>query len=149
MNDVKKFFAFLIIIALGGFLFYKIFLLSEKNPNFDDKEKWSNHEVKLKAIEQKMENLSGEIKKKMGAGACEFDYECRVTGLGVKICDGYKNFLVYSLKDTNESELLNVIEKFNQASTEFNELSLNVEKCGETPKVPRCFQNRCTTASSQ
>lgn len=146
MNKLKRILLFSTIFALGIGVFYIINKKSNRNPNFEDKSAWKSHEEKLKFYETKMQNLSDEIKKNVGKGACEYDYECQVRGLGVKTCDGYSNYVIYSTKDANELELLNAIDEFNKANQEFNQLSMNVPSCGEKAKEPSCYDNRCTVA---
>jgi hypothetical protein len=144
MSTFKRILSYAVVLLLGVGVFYLISTKSKKNPGFDDKSKWEGHNDKLIVLEQKMKSLSTEIKANMGNGKCEYDYECRVAGLGVKTCGGYKNFIVYSIKDTEESELLSLIGQFNQASEDFNEFSINVPGCGEQAKQPYCLTNRCT-----
>lgn len=144
MKTFKKILSFGLILSIGVIVFYFISIKSKKNPGFDDRSAWSGHNEKLEDIEKKMKDISTLIKTKVGNGECNYDYECRVAGLGFKTCDGYLNFIVYSIKDTEESELLNLIADFNKASERFNELSMNVPSCGEKAKEPYCLTNRCT-----
>lgn len=146
MATFKKIISFFAIIAFGVFIFYQISTKSKKNPGFDDKSTWSEHDGKLKVLEQKMKDVSAEIKAHMGQGKCEYDYECRVVGLGAKTCDGYSNFLIYSTKDTEEAQLLGMVEEFNKANEEFNHHSINVQGCGEKAKTPTCHNNQCTVS---
>ena len=147
MKNKKNVFIFVFVILFASLVIFLITKASNKNPGFDDKAKWENHEEKLKSLEQKMQNLSAEIKQRMGKGQCKYDDDCHVVGSGLKTCDGYKKFLVYSSKDTNEPEMLYFIEQFNLANKEFNELSLTVASCGEKPKIAYCKDNRCTVSS--
>ena len=129
MTKQKQTFLFIAIITLGIGLFMLISQKSRHNPDFDNKSTWSDHSKKLKDLEEKMKNLSEEIKQQMGKGSCKFDGDCQVVGLGVKTCDGYMNFLVYSPRDTDEPELLRLVRDFNQTNQQFNELSLTVPCC--------------------
>jgi hypothetical protein len=144
MKNKKNVLIFVLVLLLASIVIFFITKTSNENPGFDDKSKWENHEDKLKSLEQKMQEMSAEVKKRMGKGQCKYDDDCHVVGLGLKTCDGYKNFLIYSSKDTNEPELLYFVEQFNLTNKEFNELSLAVASCGEKPKIPYCKDNRCT-----
>lgn len=144
MKTFKRFFGIIVVILLGVYIFAVIGKKSKNNPGFDDKAAWSGHGERLQLIEKKLKALSDEIKKKVGDGDCEYDHECHVVGLGVKTCDGYNDFLVYSTKDAAEFELLTLVEEFNNASKDYNELSLNVPSCGNQPKTPFCYNKRCT-----
>lgn len=147
MTSFKRFLGIALVLALGVVIFNIIGRKSQKNRGFDDKLSWTSHTEKLKTIESTMKSLSEEIKKKTGDGSCDYDHECHVAGLGVKTCDGYLNFLVYSTKGITEFELLTLVEDFNKASEEFNELSLNVANCGNPPKEAHCLNKRCTVAT--
>lgn len=107
---------------------------------------WNQQQQRLKDLDQQMSVLSKEIKKLAGKSKCESDYHCKVVGLGAKICDGYANFLIYSTFDVGvyESELLHLVEEFNQADQEYIAVSMKSEHCGEPALTPRCYHNRCT-----
>lgn len=144
MKTFKRMFGLIIVILLGIYVFTIIGKKSKDNRGFDDKAAWTGHTEKLKFLEKKLQSLSDEIKKRVGEGECEYDHECHVVGLGIKTCDGYNNFLVYSTKDAPEYELLTLVEEFNSTSNDFNELSINVPNCGNKPKTPYCENKRCT-----
>ncbi len=142
----KQILLIVVVLLLGTGIFILINKKSKNNPGFDDKTKWTDHSQKLKNLEKKMQDLSSEIKNEMGKGLCKYDDDCYVVGLGVETCDGYNNFLVYSTRDTNEPELLHLVNQFNKTNQEFNETSLTVLRCGEKAKSPRCVDNRCTVS---
>lgn len=144
MSTFKKILSFTVILLIGFVVFYSISKKSKNNPGFDDKSAWSGHNDKLKIYEENMKDFSTKIKSSFGNGVCDYDYECRVAGLGIQTCGGYSNFIVYSVKDTDESQLLGFVSDFNQANEKFNELSMNVPGCGEKAKTPYCLNNKCT-----
>jgi len=105
---------------------------------------WADRDQKIKSIEVKLQELANRVKSLQGTSECESSDECRVIGLGAPTCGRTRDFLVYSIRGINESELLNAVHAFNEKFKEMNELLLVVNKCGFEPARIRCEDRRCT-----
>lgn len=109
-----------------------------------DPNNWTEREQKLKKLDQEMKSISDEIKMYQGHSECVSDSQCRVVGIGEKVCDKYKDFIIYSTQDAQESVLLSKIDKFNEKANQFSKLNLSSNSCGKDPKNVVCIKNICT-----
>ncbi len=125
----------IIVIGVGVILY--VSRDTSKSPT------WQQHSERLEELDDKMKKLMEQIKTSHGAGRCEASSQCRVIGLGQKTCGGYNNFLIYSTYDANESGLLDEVERYNAAATEFNVTSLQVPHCGVQAQTIKCVHNEC------
>lgn len=105
---------------------------------------WKAHDSELTKLEEKLQTLADEIRSEHGSGACGSSDECRVLGLGAKVCGGYNDFLIYSVTDVEEQTLLATVREFNNTAEKLNNLSLKVPKCGAPPAPIDCVRKRCT-----
>lgn len=109
----------------------------------DQKKGFDERDQELAALQAKQQELVNQMKPAAGKGECKTDSQCRVAPLGVKICDGYKEFLVYSTADADVSTLMGLISNFNANETKLHDLSLTSKPCGNPTPVARCMNERC------
>ena len=109
----------------------------------DEKRDLAAKQREITTIEKKNYALAPLIKRLAGNGYCREDQECGVIGIGAKICDGYLEFIFYSLRDTDPDGLRSAVTQFNANVTRLNDLSLEVQHCGTNLPDAVCVQNKC------
>jgi hypothetical protein len=112
--------------------------------HLDEAPSWEAREKTLNQIQTELKRIAAEIRNVQGHSRCQSSSDCRVVGLGSETCKGYKNFLVYSVEDASESELLAKVSEFNSRIAKASDLSLNVPSCGVQPAEIHCIRQRCT-----
>ena len=105
---------------------------------------WQSHNAKLNSIETELKDLASKIKNAHGSGKCKMDSDCKIIGLGHQSCGGFRDWLLYSTLDTEETEVIGLVKNFNKKSDELNDLSLKVPPCGTQPASVRCIREHCT-----
>ncbi len=106
---------------------------------------WKDRDSAMKQIQQKLQGLADQIQSAQGKGACDSDLDCRTIGIGAKVCDLYKDFLIYSSKDADERKLLGLVSDFNSLHQKLVDMSLAANNCGIKPTQVYCDKsNRCT-----
>ena len=104
---------------------------------------WEERKLKTDELELKLKATSEQMGQYAGLGSCRSDSECRVTGLGAKVCGEYRDYFIYSITEANEPRLLPLIEEFNRYATELQNLNLSVPNCGKKPSSIRCINGAC------
>ena len=104
---------------------------------------WDQHDAEMRVLDENLKALTSQIKAQQGTSTCSADSDCRVVGLGVKTCGGFNDWLVYSIADVKEEELLATVSDFNKKFERFMSLSLKVPPCGGQPKQIRCVKKHC------
>lgn len=133
----RKIMFFLTIALAGSALFYAI--LHEPAEKTEGRER----NALLSKLSGKLKGLTQEIQTVQGQGTCDQDGQCRVVGLGTPVCGYYADYLIYSIQDADESQLLPLVAKFNETHKELLNLTLNASKCGIKPTTIRCVKDRC------
>lgn len=140
MNNPKQFRVGLLVLAGLIALFIYGFVHSRKAPRSPN---WSDRKAKLARNDLELKNLAESMQAKRGSGLCDFDDDCRIAGLGAQVCKGFSRFFLYSIRDTDEASLLQMIGKFNRLMEEANDLALEIAPCGVQSPKAYCFRNRC------
>ena len=109
----------------------------------DGAEQWGIREKEMSALEVRLTKVAEQLKSIPSEGRCDETSDCRVVGLGTKTCEGYRDFLVYSVKDTDESRLLAKVREFNEINKKLSDMEMSVPKCGGEPKKPECINQHC------
>lgn len=143
-NQKNGLIAFGIVTCTFGVLFlaYALFEAARRGPVRND---WKEHAAKTAALDAESRLLAQKIKSRQGKRKCKTDGDCRIVGLGPKVCDGYSNFLVYSTLDTDEDALLSTVETFNSKLGEFLALSFKVPSCGKKLRDATCSREVCAS----
>ena len=107
------------------------------------KKEWANRDQRVKELDVGMSRLAQQIKKDVGPPECTKDSDCRLVGLGAKVCDKYRDFLVYSVAHTEEYKLLPLVNEFNKLAAEQYDLNLSVLTCGKPMAKVMCVDGGC------
>ena len=76
--------------------------------------------------------------------SCDSDTQCKDIAFGAKPCGGPWSFLIYSIRQTDESQLTNEVNQFNELQRRQNEKDGAVSDCSVvTPSFPVCSNNQC------
>ena len=118
-------------------------LLGNSCSNEEVTQEWQQRERRVKDLDTGLTRLAQTIKKEVGAPTCRESAECRLVGLGAKVCGGYHDFLVYSVKTTQEQTLLPLIAEFNKLAEEQQNFSFQVAKCGQAMGQVQCGVEGC------
>ena len=105
---------------------------------------WEKHDDKMKDLDERLQALAKKIQALQGDSTCVQDDQCRVVGIGTKVCGEFKDFVVYSTITVDEPALLDAIQDFNKAHEALSNLSLQAENCGHKPAKILCTQKHCT-----
>ncbi len=135
-----------IIIVFAFIALYAWYISTHKVP---DTNRWPERDAKLSRLDDEMKSLSEEIKFYQGHSECTQDSQCRVVGIGAKVCDKYRDFIVYSTQDAQETILLEKISKFNEKANVYTELSMTSNSCGKSSSKIECIKNRCEPVSTR
>lgn len=140
MKNLKILIGVLVVLAISGGLIYWD---ATRDHTSEQKKEFAARDEKMREIEVRQQSLVDQMHEVAGEQACEEDGDCRVLGLGVERCGGYRDFLFYSRKDSQEETLIPLVREFNKNQTEFVNLSLTVPDCGvATPRVI-CKKGKC------
>ncbi|MGK5082732.1 hypothetical protein WDW37_05445 [Bdellovibrionota bacterium FG-1] len=104
---------------------------------------WDKHLEQIHILDDQLKMLAEKIKSNTSSLECEDSSECRVIGLGPKLCEGYNSFLIYSTTGSDEEFLLELVKRFNVISEERNKISFTAERCGVSPAAPYCIRGSC------
>lgn len=107
------------------------------------KREWDQRDAHVKKLDQALRDAAQKVKKEAGKPECKRSSECRLVGLGAKVCDYYKDFLVYSTSQADESKLLPLVAEFNRLAEEQYNLSLSVSTCGKPMARVACIDGGC------
>ncbi len=130
-------------ITLGAFLLLLSFFIYKKYSETDPTSDWNLRTQKMDELQKQLKAASEEVKKYQGTSECSRDDQCRVLGIGTPVCDLYKSFVIYSVVDAKEAELLQAIRVFNDVHRKMNDLGLTTGSCGVKPDRIRCVNRRC------
>lgn len=136
-------------LFIGSILFLLICAVVLKFANWSptqhaiEKEHWQEREKNFTTLSKKLQALATQVQALQGENHCETDAECRVVGIGTRVCGEYKNFVVYSIRDVTEPALFKAIEDFNTLHKEVENMSLATEACGKKPAAIHCIEGRC------
>jgi hypothetical protein len=108
------------------------------------KKEWEAREGRMAEIDARMKELAAEIKEVAGPATCKTSSDCRMVGLGAKVCNGYHNVLIYSMLSTQEEKLLPLIADFNRLARELHDKQLSVPSCGKPVGTVECHHDECT-----
>lgn len=104
---------------------------------------WRAREEAVGKITAQLEDLGHAIQSAQGDALCEKDHECRVVGLGAKVCGEFKDALIYSVRDAKEQKLLSLVKDFNTAHEKLTEISLAANTCGKKLPQVQCLDGHC------
>lgn len=104
---------------------------------------WEKRKARLESLDTRLRALADQIQAVQGESRCERDDQCRIRGIGAKVCGLYKDFIVYSLKDANEPKLLSLLSDFNRLHEKVVDLNLSANQCGENPSPIQCIAGTC------
>jgi len=107
------------------------------------KAEWDQWDSAVGNLDSELKGLAQKIRSVQGEGKCEVDTQCRVVGLGARACGLYKDFLVYSVLDTDEPALLELVKELNKKHEKRVDMSLSADNCGKSPAPVHCVENRC------
>ena len=108
-----------------------------------EKARWEKHDAQIDELRGQLKELSTQIQNAQGQSRCEEDRQCRVVGLGSKICGEYRDYLIYSVVDANGPSLSVLIPQFNALHQKLNGLTLSANNCGIKPAPIRCIAGKC------
>ncbi len=97
----------------------------------------------------RMAQLLQEIKQLVGTAAADAPAQCRKVGFGHKPCGGPASYLVYSVKDLNEAQLLSKVQLYNQLTQAEHERLGLVSDCAVVPEPGIALVDGVCVASSQ
>ena len=106
-------------------------------------EEWRDYNTHMSDIKARLKILGNEIEITRGTSDCKSDQECRVIGLGTKVCGKFTDFLIYSTSVSDESKLLELAREFNRIHEGLMDQSFLVRKCGVKPAYIRCVSGTC------
>ena len=129
-----------ILFVLGGMGLAYVWSLTQDEGAHPD---WEERSLEVKELKASLTSIADYVKTLSGRGACEADNDCHVLGIGAKICGGYNDFLVYSIRDSREEKLLESVKEFNTKAERLNVVSFKVQKCGGKPPPAHCLKNIC------
>jgi hypothetical protein len=107
------------------------------------KRDWDKRDSRVKQLDADLRELAAKIKEVAGKPECEKSSDCRLIGLGAKVCENYRDFLVYSAPQAQEDKLLPYVAEFNQLAQEQYNLSLSVSNCGKPMAKVACIDGGC------
>ena len=107
------------------------------------RKKWFNYGNEMKRSESQLTSIMNDIQMAQGSSSCDTHSQCRAIGIGSKTCKEFKEYLVYSTKDSNETRLLRLVEEFNILHEKKYNLSIVVSQCGTKPAPIYCVDGRC------
>lgn len=130
---------FIILLSIGVSTYYGI----KTDGQLREKKEWKERENLLNGLSSELQILAKKIQLAQGDSKCESDSQCRTLGLGERSCGEYKDFLVYSTLDANESLLLALVSEFNQEYKKIAKISLTASACGTKPAKILCIEHEC------
>lgn len=135
----------LLLASIAAYPLYSAYVASTDQTS---QAKWNQRAQSIDASDAQLKALSVRIQALHGDGQCDRDDQCHVAGLGTRTCGLFKDFLVYSTKDAQLPELLQVIEEFNRVHHALSDVILSANQCGNKPAATRCLNHRCSADTS-
>ena len=133
----------LVVLILSGAFYFNWYFKTSRRDKIQADAAWQERESTMKDLNESLKRLANEVKAFQGKSKCRTDSECHVVGIGTRVCNEYKNYIIYSSRDTNEQILLNTISAFNETHKKTSALSLAAESCGVKPASVQCVQGHC------
>ncbi len=127
----------LFVLIAGG---YWVYQKTDKGP---PPMSWGERDAEVASLQSEMKKLAEKIESLQGASKCRQDLDCRVVGLGPRECEGYKDFLIYSVLDSDEEPMLAAVKQFNERAEKVSDFSLQVQSCGMKPSPIHCRKSKC------
>lgn len=129
----------LVVGAVLSYLYYQNHLSTEPVPS------WGKHVENVGELKQIMEGAAKKIVKAMGDGKCGSDSDCKVAGMGAKLCGSHEKYLIYSAgaEGYDEEEMKRLLAEYNGAAERLNKISFKVLSCGVAAPKVRCSQKYC------
>lgn len=88
--------------------------------------------------------LGNQIKAMISDLSCDDSSQCKSIGFGSRECGGYQQFLIYSDKNVNESDLEQKAQKYFELDNKFNKEMGMASICSvEQPKISKCIRGVC------
>lgn len=133
------------LILLAGAIAVGVWINnSVQNPvQKEPPEAWNSRSAQMEALDSKLQALANDIQAYQGTGRCESNEQCKVVGLGPKLCDRHMSSVLYSLLDADEAPLLQKIREFNETSQQFHALSYKTKNCGTPLPATLCVGKKC------
>ncbi|OGR01746.1 MAG: hypothetical protein A2284_14940 [Deltaproteobacteria bacterium RIFOXYA12_FULL_61_11] len=95
-------------------------------------------------LPERMAILAERIQTLVGDAACANKSDCQSTGYGAKACGGPADYLVYSLRATDSSILLPLVDEYNQLSKTWIESQGLMGDCSvRMPHPVDCLEGHC------
>ncbi len=138
-RTVKIIFVFILITAITLIAYHR-YQSGDQSKNFDD---WKSRDALISGIETELHMITGQMQAVQGESICKTDDQCKVVGIGSKVCGEYKDFIIYSTKDADEQKLLKLILEFNQVHEKLTSMSLSANQCGTKPAIAHCLNQHC------
>ncbi|WP_028322502.1 hypothetical protein [Desulfatiglans anilini] len=100
----------------------------------------------IEGLRVRMAELDGRIRDLIGEAPCADSSDCRAIAFGKKPCGGPWEYLVYSAKHTEESELQSKVQEYNALNARWNRLSGAVSDCMLLMEPPvACERGQCVS----
>ena len=143
VGPAGKFLAASLLVALLLAVGMHYLRVRDENASAPD---WQEHVGEVKALKARMESLLLRMSKAVGEGKCAVDNDCRILGVGAKLCGKFDKYLLYSTAEADESEVRGLVTEYNAYAEQLNKISYKVLGCGIEAKPVRCLQRRCVPA---
>lgn len=130
----------LLLLIGGGSLVYWD---THRDKSSHAREELKSRNREIKEIETAQRSLALRLRSLAGSGRCKEEEDCGVFGLGAKLCDGYPEFVFYSIRDADPDALRDVVNAYNSNMVRLNNLTLGAQHCGKAMPRVRCIQERC------
>ena len=96
-----------------------------------------------------LQALEEEIMEEIGTPMADVAEQCRVIAFGSKPCGGPWEYLVYSVKVSDEERLKRLVRRYNEMEEEYNEEHDIFSDCSVTPRPEvGLVDGRCTAVSN-
>lgn len=130
------------IVSLSLVIYYE-YWGSKSDGLSGSRAEWKNREAAIDRLDSRLQYLADQIRASQGESRCKRDDQCRVVGLGAKVCGYFKDFLIYSTQDVEESSLLFRVDEFNRSHEKLIDMTLAVNQCGKKAAIIHCVKQRC------
>ncbi len=133
----------LLIITIAALIFLMVYYGILFTGRTAARGEWEKRDVTLSRLDSKLRDLADKIQSVQGESRCISSNQCQIIGLGMKVCDYYKDYLIYSTVDADESNLLPWVAEFNRTQVKRQDLGLSANECGKKPGTVSCVGERC------
>jgi len=142
---MKKIYLILLLgVVISGTIYYFQYSKKFYQANLErEAQLWSKREENFNKFNQAQKKLAEDIKQYAGNGECEDSSQCKVIGLGEKVCNETSHYFYYSTVTVDESKFNLAVALFNQNQEKYYKDSFITKNCGHPPKSPVCRDNFC------